>query len=178
MQLQRPCMIHFRQLRKSLKALLDVLVFLEVNMKKKPILYHGTNSNDRVFYSRNGKLLVALFHRFWTTDPGEAMDFSFTSARKFNGEMILLALPVWTPEYFKFIGERCAVNRGNPCHWYRSTLWDLLDRDHNSLEQKSVKVYSQSELEDFVKTYCQDKEAESRWLQNYISLLKKNKEKK
>ncbi len=142
-------------------------------MTDNPILYHGTNSKDYIFLKRD-KSLVRVYGRNWTTHPGEAMDFSCLMTKKYGGEMVVLVLPEWYPHNFKDLGERLAVNRGVQCHWYQSTSLDC--QKTKDKEQQSVRIYTQSQLEEYVRTYCQDTELENRWLQGYLSMLRESKE--
>jgi len=135
-------------------------------MNNNPILYHGTHSRHLVYPNHK----VGLSGRYWTTHPGEAMDFACTIAWKYKGEMVLIVLPEWDPQHFKDLGEGLAVNRIlDPRHWYHSTL---LCQEPDSPEQRSVRVYNQSQLEEFVSIYCENKERENLWLQGYLSLLR------
>ena len=143
-------------------------------MTNNPILYHGTNSRDYIHLTKNRQNLVRLSGRKWTTHPGEAMNFSCLMAKQYRGEMVVIVLPEWDPQHFHDLGERLAVNRGDPCHWYESRTLDCQKPD--SIEQRSVKVYTQNQLEDYVRTYCTDTEWENLWLQGYMVLLEEHRQ--
>ncbi len=137
-------------------------------------LFHGTNSNEEYIVNVNGDKITKLFGH-WTTHPGEAMTYAFLTARKFGGEMVVFYLPTWDSRHFETKDEQQALNRTEEwSEWYNLTERGS-DACHRAgcLEQRSVVIYSQTEMETIIEQYCVNKERERRFLQEQLELLAK-----
>jgi len=143
-------------------------------------LYSGTNSNEEIYVEVDGHKVVYLM-RHWTTHPGEAMDFAHVSARRHGGEMVVLFLPKWDNARFKRTEGKFgyAVNRSESSEWYDITR-EGAERGHDfeSTEQKSIRAYTQNDLEKFINEHCRKKEDERRWLNAYLSDLQRSQDQK
>ncbi len=139
-----------------------------------PVLYRGTNSKAEIYFTLDGNKLVNLCGK-WTTHPGEAMDFAFNIARKYDAEMLLLVLPKWNLKNFRKISTQGAINRGELSDWYVLQSSDDPSKidvySPASIEQKNVEIYSQKELRKFIKKYCLDDLLERNFVRHYIKKL-------
>lgn len=137
-------------------------------------LFHGTNSNEEYVVSVDGDKITKLFGH-WTTHPGEAMTYAYLTTRKFGGRMVVFYLPTWDFRHFERKGEQLALNRTEEwSNWYRLTELGS-DACHKTgcLEQGSVVIYSQAEMETIIEQHCMNKERERRFLQVQLELLAK-----
>jgi len=71
------------------------------------------------------------------------------------------------------------VNRSESSEWYDITR-EGAERGHDfeSTEQKSIRAYTQNDLEKFINEHCRKKEDERRWLNAYLSDLQRSQDQK
>ncbi len=154
-------------------------------------LFSGTCSFSQLKLTNNNGERVYDLARKWTTHPGEALEYAFlttkrlllTAPRLFSINefpiapgMVVFAMEEWRPENFEkySIEKQLAYNRGEPTEWYQRTQTggeEVYSPD--SVEQKSIKLFSANSLDDFIKLYVHEeyRERETRFLELYRKTL-------
>lgn len=85
--------------------------------------------------------------------------------------MAVVVLREWTDNCFVKTFRQCAINRYEEADHYRLIRGGLEVDDPDSIEQRTLKIYDEADMAQFVEEHCRRKKEEKQRLDMYLMML-------